>query len=86
VPFRALCDWAGVARQQMYMVISGRAPLSPNCARRMGAAIDAVKAGMRWQRINQVWTLVDPSFERLPRFENPRERNDRHDHQDLGLS
>lgn len=76
VPFRVLCDWAGVARQQIYLVIHGRAPLSENCDVRMTAAIEAVKKGMRWRRENQVWKLLDPKFERLPRYQNPRDHRD----------
>jgi len=77
VPIANLAEWAGIPRANLYEILRGKLGISRNYHDRLVAAIDAVKAGLRWQRKGGRWQVTDPSFERLPRHVHPYPRNGR---------
>ena len=73
VPILCLCDWAGIPRQSLYRVLRGEIGLTRNHRSRLTVAIRAVQAGLRWQRVEHGFAIVDPDrWQRLPRYERPR--------------
>lgn len=50
VPIAKLCEFAGVNRPHLYCILNGKVPLTKNVSMRMAHAINAVEAGLRWER------------------------------------
>ena len=77
VPVACLCEFAGISRGNLYHMLRGEIPCSPNMHDRLAQAIRAVEAGLRWRRVGLTWQITDPQFERLPRYDATR-RHERH--------
>lgn len=80
VPIACLCRFAGVAPQNVYMLIRGEMHLTENYNNRLTYAIDCVQAGLRFSRKRKVYEVTAApgasrqAFEQLARYEFPKAR------------
>lgn len=73
VPLRCLCEFMGIARANLYLVLSKKAPLSHGYHERLAYAIACVEHGLRFRRNGRQWEPIG-DYERLPRYETPPKR------------
>lgn len=74
VPIRNLCDFAGIRRQNVYLICNKEIRLTENYRRRLSYAIECVEQGLRWQRRRKVYTIVG-KFEKMPRYAWPERQH-----------
>jgi hypothetical protein len=67
-----LCEFAGVARQNVYLILRKEMALTENYRNRLTYAIECVQAGLRWRRTKKVYHMEGGDFARFPRFETRR--------------
>lgn len=80
VPIVCLCKFAGVAPQNVYLLMRGEVHLTENYNNRLTYAIKCVEAGLRFTRVRKVYQVTTApgaspkAFEQLPRYEFPKAR------------
>lgn len=80
VPIVCLCKFAGVAPQNVYMLLRGEIHLTDNYNNRLTYAIKCVEQGLRFTRVRKVYQVTaapgatQQAFEQLPRYEFSKPR------------
>jgi hypothetical protein len=68
-----LCEFAGVSRQNVYLILRKEIGLTENYRNRLAYAIECVQAGLRWQRRDKTYRIIG-DFPVLPRYESRRKQ------------
>jgi hypothetical protein len=69
VPFACICDFAGIARQNLYRILNKKIPLSESYHNRIVYAIRCVEKGMRFARIDRCYEPVGGDFKCLAPYQ-----------------
>lgn len=72
VPFSTLCAFAGVARQNVYLILRKEIALTENYRNRLIYAINCVESGLRFKRTAKLYHPIGGDFAALPRFDTRR--------------